>query len=168
MVRHGRIGQVKGDGANLQTGSWVALGPVFTEHLVPNIPALPTLFVTGRPHQGEAYLAHHLLSGQGLPDDATLEQMGGFVHQGHIKSLFHDLQKGNMALAADYYYPHLLRHDLSLCLVGSSKIRIEDETKRGRVPPPIDGEIVDWGPFLCGFGDCTDLPDHLILLGTFR
>eukprot|EP00972_Heterocapsa_arctica_P019504 2878696-Heterocapsa_arctica.AAC.1 len=44
MARHGRIGQVKGDGSNLQTGSWVALGPVFTEHLVPIIPALPPLF----------------------------------------------------------------------------------------------------------------------------
>eukprot|EP00972_Heterocapsa_arctica_P056709 8371241-Heterocapsa_arctica.AAC.1 len=78
MVKHGRIGAFKGSGTNLLTGTWVALGPLFTEHLVPVLRALPTLFRTKPPFLGEAYLAHRLLSGLGWPTDAELVSLGGF------------------------------------------------------------------------------------------
>eukprot|EP00972_Heterocapsa_arctica_P077443 11423496-Heterocapsa_arctica.AAC.1 len=94
--------------------------------------------------------------------------MGGFVpHPSGAKSLFPDLQKGNMALAVDFFYPHLLRHELSLRVSGTSHIRVEDEIMRDRKPPMIQDELLDWGSFLCAFGDCNDLPDHEILLATF-
>eukprot|EP00972_Heterocapsa_arctica_P006662 974933-Heterocapsa_arctica.AAC.1 len=93
-----------------------------------------------RRRTGDAYLAHRLLSGEGWPDDGTLQNMGGFVPQKGRRSLYGDLQIGNMALAVDFYYPHLLRHDLSICQVGSSRISIEEEIRKGRTPPVSPGK----------------------------
>eukprot|EP00972_Heterocapsa_arctica_P099592 14694944-Heterocapsa_arctica.AAC.1 len=60
MVKHGRVGQLKGTGGDLKTGSWVALGPPYTEHLVPIIAALPALFDPAARQTGEGVLAHRL------------------------------------------------------------------------------------------------------------
>eukprot|EP00972_Heterocapsa_arctica_P055711 8219633-Heterocapsa_arctica.AAC.1 len=64
MRKNGRTAALKGVGDGLRTGTWVALGPPFTEHLVPIALEFPLLFPRPPAADQEAQLARRLLMGE--------------------------------------------------------------------------------------------------------
>eukprot|EP00972_Heterocapsa_arctica_P031521 4643315-Heterocapsa_arctica.AAC.1 len=63
--------------------------------------------------------------------------MGAYKPRANVRSLFKDLMSGNIPLAADFYYPHLLRHALSRLL--SRQVARRDQQRKGSSLHPRRG-----------------------------